>query len=224
MGTLACRPHSWVHRRLFLVPKTSGIASTGWLTAVGNGAVSCRMGWWWVRPPPQCLHCPKGAPARPVWTGCWPGGSSQSPAEAPLGRGRRVVLGGPLQDWPSAQEPRLCDAGASRNRGNPRSSLEWGRSGWGSPAPGHKPRKPQLCFLTGGRERLRVLAGAADLAHRKKTDSSARTLPRGDRSLESIHLGWSGGGPEVEDVKEAEAGCDRGDAQSVGSGRKAQEA
>ena len=42
-------------------------------------------------------------PARPVWTGCWPGREFSAPSGGSSGQELEVVPGGPLRDWPSAQ-------------------------------------------------------------------------------------------------------------------------
>lgn len=100
------------------------------------------------------------------------------------------------------------------------------RSGWGAQHQGTS-QETTAVLPHRGHDDLWVYAGAADSSStKKKTDSSARTrLPRGDPLTRKHPPGvvW-GKSPEVEDVKDAEAGCDRGgDAQRRRLGRKVQE-
>lgn len=139
------RPHSWVHRRLFLVPKTSGIASTGWIRASRSWKWGCLLQDGMVVGPTS--------PSMPaLLEGCSQlgqcgqdaglGGSSQPPAEAPLGRSWRWSREAHCE---TGLRPRgaTCPRdlrghlGAVVTPGPPWSGDE--RSGWGGPAPGHKP-------------------------------------------------------------------------------------
>lgn len=154
-GTLACPGHipgftegsSWCQKHLESLPWAEFE-----LCAIGNGAVSCRMGSWWVLPLPRWPHCPKGAPSssgvdrklaraevlspqrRLLWEGAG-GGPGRPIASLAFGPGEPHA--------PMTPQGRL---GAMVTPGPPWGGDEW--SGWG-PSTRSQARKSQLCFLTG---------------------------------------------------------------------------
>lgn len=195
------RPHSWVHGRLFLVLKTSGIASTGWIRASRNWKWGCLLQDGRLAGPtsPLLAALPEGcSQLGQCGQEAGSGGSSQPLVEAPLGRRWRWTREAHCKPGlrPGGATCPRDPAGASRSRGNPRSSLEWGRAEWlGGPGTRAQARKPQLCFLTGDMttsgftQELQIPAPPK----RKQTPRQGRAFRVETRSLESIHLGWCGG-------------------------------